>query len=256
MAATKTIGDCELYLGDCYELLSEISGADAVITDPPYGCTDNSWDRELDFSRFWAKAYASAKRNAAFCVFCMSRFAGRLWQSNQKDFRYDYVYKKPVLAGFLNAKKNPLRAHELVYVFYRKFPTYNPQMRQGKPYRKITSTYSTNYNKFNTILLNNPAGDRYPVSIIDVRHENTFYMKKEFERHPTQKSVAALSFLIKTYANPGDLVLDPFMGSGSTGVACVQTGRRFIGIELERKWFNVACARIEAAYRELESPAA
>ncbi|MDE5832029.1 MAG: site-specific DNA-methyltransferase [Desulfovibrio sp.] len=233
MAVSEIIGSCELYLGDCYDILPLVSGATAIVTDPPYNCTDNQWDQEIDLERFWSLAKAAAKKNAAFCVFCMTRFAGLLWKSNQKDFRYDYVYKKPVPSGFLNARKNPLRAHELVYIFYQRFPVYNPQMRLGRPYRKKARNDSTNYSKFTPLLLINTSGERYPLSIIEAKHESLFYKKTEFERHPTQKSVAALSFLVKTYSNAGDIILDPFMGSGSTGVACVQTGRRFIGIERE-----------------------
>ena len=247
-ARRTTIRDCQILQGDAYEILADISGADAVITDPPYGVTNNDWDRELDFARFWQLTKAATKSNAAFAIFCQMPFAGRLWQSNQKDFRYEYIYKKPTLTNFLNGKKNPLREHELIYIFYSNFPTYIPQMTKGEAYKKSLQYPSNNYGQYALHSSENKSGDRYPTTILDVKHENTFYMKSEFTRHPTQKSVATLSFLIKTYTRPGELVLDPFMGSGSTGVAAVRNGRKFIGIEQDPYWHEVACKRIEAEY--------
>ena len=253
MAISKLIDSCELYFGDCYEIVQEICNVDAIISDPPYGCTRNDWDHDIDLDKFWTLAKAAAKDGAATCLFCQMPFAGRLYQSNPKNFRYEYIYKKPVLTGFLNARKIPLRAHENIYVFYKKLPKYNPQMRQGKPYKKaFNGAYSSNYQKFRGHETVSYKGERFPTTILDVKHESVFYTTKpQYPRHPTQKSVAAVSFLVKTYTNPGDVVLDPFMGSGSTGVACVHTGRKFIGIELKKEWYDVACARIEAAYEKL-----
>lgn len=246
-----TIKNYTLYHGDCFEILPEISGADAMITDPPYGCTCNGWDYDIDLDAFWRLSKAACKKNAPFVIFCQMPFAARLYMSNPKMFRYEWIYKKPVVTGFLDARKKPLRAHELVYVFCEKMPEYRPQKKKCEPYIKKYKIDSTNYGRFypqKTICSN---GDRFPTSILEEKHENTFYtVKPEYPRHPTQKSVAALSYFVKTYTDAGDTVLDPFMGSGSTGVAAIRHGRKFIGIERDAKWFDVACKRIEAEYQK------
>lgn len=250
MPMTKTtIKNCTLYLGDSYEIMPEISGMHAMISDPPYGCTMNDWDQDIDLAHFWEVAKKAVISGGVFCLFCQMPFAARLYMSNPKMFRYEWIYKKPVASGFLDARKKPLRAHELVYVFCENIPPYHPQMKSGEPYHKNRPSRDTpNYGNFIRTEYDNRNGERFPTSILDVKHESTFYTSTEFTRHPTQKSVAALSCLVKTYTNPGDIVIDPFMGSGSTGVAAVRQGRKFIGIEREQKWFDVACRRIAAEY--------
>lgn len=248
----EIIEDCTLYRGNCFEALEEIRDADCVITDPPYALTDNEWDELIDLDLFWELIHKAAKINAAYCIFCQMPFAGELYASNKKNFKHDIVYVKPKLTGFLNAKKMPLREHESIYVFYRKMPTYNPQMGTGKPYVKKRSKESSNYRHAERKTEYYSEGWRYPTSILNVDHDLCFYTcgYKPFPQHPTQKSVAALSVLAKTYTNKGQIILDPFMGSGSTGVAAVKTGRKFIGIEQDEKWFEVACRRIEQAYSD------
>lgn len=235
--------------GDCLEAMEGMS-ADCLITDPPYGCTRNEWDHEIELARFWELAKRAVTPGGVFCLFCQMPFAARLYMSNPKMFRYEWVYVKPTLTGFLDARKKPLRAHELVHVFCDRQPPYNPQMGAGEPYRKSRNGNSTNYGKALRVL-SESNGERCPKSILDVRHENAFYtVSPEFRRHPTQKSVRALEYLIKTYTKPGDVVLDPFMGSGSTGVAAINTGRKFVGIEREREWCEVAARRLERARQD------
>ena len=245
------INNCVLYQGDCFEIMADISGTDLMITDPPYGCTNNDWDCAIDLPRFWELTHAATKEIAPYCLFCQMPFAARLYNSNPENFRYEWIYKKPVLTGFLDARKKPLRAHESIYIFCKARPPYNPQMSQGAPYKKtFNGNFGSNYGKFSRHGTFSHEGNRFPTTILDVKHESVFYTTQpQYPRHPTQKSVAAVSFLVKTYTNPGDVVLDPFMGSGSTGVAAVQNGRKFIGIEQDQKWFEVAIKRIEDAYQ-------
>ena len=162
-------------------------------------------------------------------------------------FRYEWIWQKPNAVGFLNANRMPLRSHENILVFYKKLPTYNPQKTKGKPYKaKIGNRTTTNYGTFNgDFHTENTTGDRYPVDIIK--------FSKEQGLHSTQKPVALLEYLIKTYTNEGDLVLDFTMGSGSTGVACLNTNRRFIGIELDENYFNIAKKRIENTEEEIKN---
>lgn len=157
-------------------------------------------------------------------------------------FRYEWIWEKPLAQGFLNANKMPLRATENISVFYKKLPTYNPQMTSGKPYNKgiRKANCTTNYGDFGETNAKNETGERYPVNVLKFSNGNH---KQIF--HPTQKPVALLEYLIKTYTNTGETVLDNCMGSGSTGVACVNTGRNFIGIELDEKYFEIAQERIK-----------
>lgn len=246
-----TIKNCTLYHGDCFEIMQDISEANCMITDPPYNCTQNDWDHEIDLDKFWSLSKSACKKNAAFVIFCQMPFAARLYMSNPKMFRYEWIYKKPVATGFLDVRKKPLKAHELVYVFCERLPEYAPQMKKGEPYTKKCKVGSVNYGRFYSQKTINSNGDRFPTTILDIKHENTFYtVNPLYTRHPTQKSVAALSYLVKTYTDVGDTVLDPFMGSGTTGVAAIKHGRKFIGIEQDQKWFDVACKRIEAEYQK------
>lgn len=162
-------------------------------------------------------------------------------------FRYEWIWNKPLPQGFLNAKRMPMRATENISVFYKKLPTYNPQMREGRPYDKgiRKANCTTNYGDFGETLGRNIDGSRYPVNVLSFsngNHKNIF--------HPTQKPVQLLEYLIKTYTNEGETVLDNCMGSGSTGVACLNTNRDFIGMELDEKYFKIAEQRIKTAEKE------
>lgn len=246
------IENCALYHGDAFGILPHISECDAVITDPPYGCTRNKWDQPLNLDKFWSALKASARAGAPICVFCQMPFAGELYVSNKENFRYDIVYTKPKITGFLDARKKPMKAHELIYIFCEKVPPYNPQMLGGfAPYKKRRYGNSSNWGKCFRFT-SASDGSRYPLSILDPLPEPAFYTAaaKPYPQHPTQKSLPALLWLVKTYTSPGELVLDPFMGSGTCGVACALTGRRFIGVEQDREYFETASRRIRDAYYE------
>ena len=180
------------------------------------------------------------KDNGVIVLFSQMPFTAELVHSNLKLFRYEWIWEKDNGTGFLNAKKMPLKKHENILVFYKKLPTYNPQMRTGfKPYKCKQGRHSTNYGLYEQGHITESNGERYPIDIIE--------FKKDTRLHPTQKPVALLEYLIKTYTNEGDVVLDNCMGSGSTGVACLNTNRNFIGIELDEKYFEIAKKRIENA---------
>lgn len=232
----------KLLQGDCLELMKNIvdKSVDMILCDLPYGTTQNKWDSVIDLKLLWEQYERVIKETGAIVLFSQMPFTAELAHSNLKLFRYEWIWKKTEATGFLNAKKMPLKSHENILVFYKNLPTYNPQMTEGKPYKyKKENISSSNYgNSAGTDLIEN-EGKRYPKSI--------FTFKKDKGYHPTQKPVALLEYLIKTYTNEGDIVLDNCMGSGSTGVACVNTGRDFIGIELDENYFNIAKNRIEQA---------
>lgn len=251
------IGDATLYRGDCFGIMPALSGVNAVITDPPYGCTSNAWDVAIDLGSFWSCVNAITKENAAFCIFSMQPFTVDLIASNRKNFRYELIYKKYQATRFLHANRMPLPIHENIEVFYRKLPTYNPQkVSSGKPRgdrlrHGDTRPISTNWDTKTRRIDFRDDGMRYPVSIVEPqKYGREFTCNKANMRHPTQKPVALMEWLVKTYTNPGDLVLDPFMGGGATGVACIKTGRRFIGIEKEERYFELACGRIDEARQQ------
>lgn len=182
------------------------------------------------------------KDNGAICLFGQGAFTANLIMSNISMYRYDLVWEKTKAGGFLNAKRMPLQAHENISIFYKKLPTYNPQMEQGKPYTKkaVTNGDGNNYGKFNRVgQVHRNNGERFPRSVIKISNDNHKSL------HPTQKPVALLEYLIKTYTHESETVLDNCMGSGSTGVACKNLNRKFIGIELDENYFNIAKERIE-----------
>ena len=242
----------KLECGDCFDLFQSIeSGSiDLLLTDPPYGITACDWDVKPDIPRFFQEAWRVLKPNGAAVIFGTVK-SGLDWiMASRKEFRYDLVWNKRNPAGFLDANRKPLRVHEMVFVFYRKLPVFNPQFRNGKPYKKIQNNPNLNHNygKYKTRSTSSPDGLRFPISIIE---QSTTH--RTFAEHSTQKPVELMEWLIKTYSNEGETVLDPFMGSGSTGVACIQTGRDFIGIEKEEKFFEIAKTRIEQTQEQNES---
>lgn len=226
--------------GDCLERLREIpdGSVDMVLADLPYGTTACKWDTVIPFEPLWAEINRVAKLNAAMCFFAQTPFDKTLGQSNIKELKYEWVWEKPSGTGFLNCKKAPLKSHENVLVFYRSLPTYNPQFEPGKPYKATAGRFSENYGAQKTTSIEN-AGFRYPKTVLRYAPQKGL--------HPTQKPVPLLEYLIRTYTNPGDLVLDPTCGSGSSGVAALNLGRGFVGIEREQKYVDIARARIEAA---------
>jgi DNA modification methylase len=227
-----------LMQGDCLERMKEIpdGSVDMVLTDPPYGTTACKWDSIIPLEPMWEQLKRVIKPNGAIVMTAAQPFTTTLIASNMKMFRYDLKWCKTQGTGFYNANRMPLRAHEDVLVFYGKLPTYNPQKTEGKPYRQRRGTASDVYqgkDLHETV----SDGGRHPLSW------RTFKRDKD-KVHPTQKPVALMEYLIKTYTNEGDTVLDFTMGSGSTGVAAKNLNRSFIGIELDPEYFDIAKQRI------------
>lgn len=211
---------------------------DMILCDLPYGTTKNKWDSVISLDKLWNCYGRVIKPNGAILLFSQMPFTADLVWSNKNDFRYEWIWEKSNATGFLNAKKMPLKKHENILVFYKKLPTYNPQMRLGfNPYKIKSGKQSENYGEQVQVeTVSN--GERYPVDVLQFNGVNM--MSREKKSHPTQKPVKLLENLIRTYTNSGETVLDNCMGSGSTGVACLHTGRNFIGIEVEQKYFDIA----------------
>ena len=237
-----------IYNEDCLEGMKRIpdGSVDMVLTDPPYGITDCDFDKPLPPPLLWEQLLRITKLNAAIVLFSQMPFGSDLIQSQRKLFRYEWIWRKNLGTGFLNAKKMPLKCHENILVFYRKLPTYNPQFTEGKPYRQTVTSKTANYGQggWNVGYESKSDGRRYPKDTLDFYSQ---IMAGGVTVQPTQKPVDLLEYLIKTYSNEGELILDATMGSGSTGVAAVNTGRRFIGFETEEKFFNIAEKRINEA---------
>lgn len=237
-----------LYLGDCLELMKNIEdkSVDLILCDLPYGRTHNRWDSVIPFEDLWSNYERIIKDNGAIVLFADGLFMAELMLSNKKIWRYNLVWDKVLTSGFLNANKQPLRQHEEIVVFYKKQPTYNPQKVKGsKNHSKgsVKVNNNNNYNKYDFIDNKDMLGDmKNPKSILTFSKSHPSVMV-----HPTEKPVALLEWLIKTYTNEGEIVLDNCMGSGSTGVACKNLNRQFIGIEKDEKYFNIAKERIENA---------
>lgn len=243
------MNNIELWQGDCLELMKNIedNSVDMVLCDLPYGTTRNKWDSIIPLDRLWQQYKRVIKDNGAIVLFSAEPFTSLLITSNIQWFRYDLIWSKTQGSDFLNANRKPLRSHENICVFYKKQPTYNPQKTDGKPYKaKSGETTSSNFGKFNgNHHTENKDGKRCPLSVLRFSGEHN-----RGKQHPTQKPTDLLEWLIKTYTNEGETVIDNSMGSGSCGVACVNTGRKFIGIELDQGYFDIAKERIEKSIRE------
>ena len=239
------MSDTELLCGDCFELMRGIpsESVDMILTDPPYGITRCKWDKVQPFEPMWEQYKRIIKPNGCIAIFAGEPFSSALVQSNLKMYRYELIWQKNAASDFLNANHKPLKIHDKIQIFYRTSPTYHPQKTKGEPYQRIERRARRKirdlYRAIDAIGRVNETGDRYPTTVIRFPIERGL--------HPTQKPVSLLAWLIRTYTDAGDTVLDSFMGSGSTGVACVQEGRRFIGIEREDKYFEVAKRRSEEA---------
>ena len=249
----------DLIRGDCLVEMAKMpdKSIDMVLCDLPYGTLNKSnpnakWDSLIPFDKLWAQYERVIKDNGAIVLFAQGMFTAQLMMSNPKLWRYNLVWYKVLTSGFLNAKRMPLRSHEDICVFYKELPTYNPQMQEGKPLHSKGSAYKdkelTNncYGSLGATDDNRKGStEKYPVSIIRFQKPHP-----SVSVHPTQKPVALLEYLINTYSNEGDTILDNTMGSGSTMVACVNTKRNGIGIELDDNYFEIAQERIKQAQRQ------
>lgn len=246
----------KLYNEDCLEAMKSISdkSVDMILCDLPYGVTaKNKWDTVIPYEPLWKEYNRVVKDNGAIVLFGQDKFTAVTMLSNKKNHRYNLIWKKVLPSGFLNANRMPLREHEDIMVFYKKLPTYNPQKFKGKPCHskgKVVGNMNdaqlknNNYGDFKCV---ETEGDmKFPTSILEFAKPHPSICI-----HPTQKPVELLEWLIKTYTNENEVVLDNCMGSGSTGVACVNTNRKFIGIEKENEYFEIAKNRIENTYKEL-----
>ena len=197
---------------------------DMVLSDLPYTTTKNSWDNLIPLDKLWKEYNRICKDNSCIALFSQPPFDKVLGSSNLNMFRYEWIWEKDNSTGFLNANKMPLKKTENILIFYKRLPTYNPQMPQGKPYRVKQGSGSSNWNYDETQggYITENTGFRYPVNILKFNRD-----KERF--HPTQKPVALLEYLIRTYTNENEVVFDGCMGSGSTGVACAKTNRKFVG---------------------------
>jgi site-specific DNA-methyltransferase (adenine-specific) len=232
----------QLYNDDCFNVFPSIEdgSVDMVLCDLPYGTTACSWDFVLPMDELWKQYNRICKENAAMVFTASQPFTSNLIYSNIKNFRYEWIWQKPQGTNPLTANIMPLKNHENILVFYRKTPTYNPQMEIGKPY----SSFSDENKKLGEVFgdrksqhRDNPDGTRFPKSVLNFKQEREGL-------HPTQKPVALMQYLIKTYSNEGDCILDNTMGSGTTGVAAMITNRKFIGVEKEEKYFLIAKERM------------
>ena len=232
----------KLYNGDCLEIMQSIpdKSIDAIITDPPYGTTACKWDSVIPFEPLWKQLNRIIKPNGAIVLFGSEPFSSALRMSNIKNYKYDWVWIKEQGTGFLNSKKQPLRNNEQISVFYKKQSIYNPQMRTGfKSYKIKKGGLTDNYRKDSIKeVITESNGERYPLNTLNFKRDTS-------KQHPTQKPIALMEYLIKTYTNELETVLDFTMGSGTTGVACCNTNRDFIGIELDKEYFKIAEQRIK-----------
>jgi len=231
----------KIYQGDCLELMKQIEdkSVDLILCDLPYGTTRNKWDSVIPLEELWEQYERIIKPNGAIVLTAVQIFASQLIMSRQNLFKYDLIWKKTIASGQLNVNKMPLRLHEHILVFYKKQPTYNQQMTKGTPYtinRKATYK-GEGYNKQTDSYKEN-TGFRHPTSVLE------FSNPRIKGGHPTQKPVALFEYLIKTYTNEGDLVLDNCAGSGTTGVACKNLNRNYILIEKEPEYIDIINKRL------------
>jgi site-specific DNA-methyltransferase (adenine-specific) len=240
----------DLRLGDCLEVMKDIPDAsvDAIITDPPYGTTACKWDSVVPFEPMWEQLNRVIKPNGAIVLFGSEPFSSALRMSNIKNYKYDWVWDKNKPTGMLNAKRQPLRRFENMIVFYRKQCTYNPQKTINPNGVEKRSLYA--YNRENEggettgkIKKGGVSSDYEADKLLPVNIQ--VFKKPNKPKHPTQKPVALMEYLIKTYTNEGETVLDFTMGSGTTGVAAKNLNRNFIGVEQDQKYFNIAEQRIK-----------
>ena len=229
--------------GDCLEEMKNIedNSVDMILADLPYGTTQCKWDTVIPFESLWIQYKRIIKDNGAIVLFGSEPFSSSLRISNIKNYRYDWKWDKVRGVGHLNAKKRPMMCIEDIMIFYKKPCTYNPQMREReKPRTSRNNATQQVYGKSQDNFIGETLEKKYPLNLITFNKSS----QKDMKLHPTQKPIALLEYLIKTYTKENETVLDNCMGSGSTGVACNNTNRRFIGIEKDLTYYNIACERI------------
>ncbi len=239
-----------LMKGDCLERMKEIpdGSVDMILTDPPYGTTQCKWDSVIPLEPMWAELKRIIKPNGAIVMTASQPFTTTLIASNMKMFKYCWVWEKTQPTGFQNAWKQPMRNVEDIVVFYRKMPNYQPQgIVKTQRVERNSMRKNSGFINWRSTCAN---GERFKSEYSNFPRQ-ILKFKKDKGLHPTQKPVALMEYLIKTYTNEGETVLDFTMGSGTTGVACVNTGRKFIGIEMDDHYFEVAKERIDSAQSRL-----
>jgi len=231
--------------GECIHEMSKIPNGtiDMILCDLPYGTTQCKWDTIIPFNDLWEQYIRIIKPNGAIVLTACQPFTSNLVMSKPNLFRYSLVWEKSKSTGYLNSKKMPMRSHEDILVFYKNLPTYNPQMTEGLPYDKGKANRPTDVyrEQKGEIHVKNDTGLRYPRSV-------QYFKTAESEGkvyHPTQKPISLMEWLIKTYTNENDIVLDNCIGSGTTAIAAIRTNRRYIGIELDVNFYNITNQRIE-----------
>ena len=232
----------KIYNEDCLEGMKRIpSGSvDMILCDLPYGTTQNKWDSVIPLTPLWQEYKRVIKDDGAIVLTAQQPFTTEVINSNMEHFRYEWIWSKPLGSGFLNANRMPLKAHENILIFYKKIPTYNPQFEYKEPYKMKKSAQSTNYGKYELLSTESSDGKRYPKDVLE--YTNAIQSGKF---HPTQKPVPLFEYLIKTYTNKNETVLDNCMGSGTTAIACMNTERNFIGFELDKTYYEKSLERIK-----------
>lgn len=245
MRAYYEQGGIKIYHGDYREVLPAINAKfDLLCADPPYATTNLVWDKPVDWKFFWREADRLCKPTAPSVLFSSGKFTIELINSNPKNYRYELIWEKPMPTGFLDAKRRPLRAHENILVFARKFKgsAYNPQMVVGRMHMRGNAGSRAAHYKTTRLTAASVSNEYYPRSIL--RFQNARGSKS---LHPTQKPLALVTWLLRTYSHRGDLVLDPFIGSGTTLEAAQALGRRAVGIELDERYCEIAANRLRKA---------
>lgn len=237
----------KIYNEDCLEGMKRIPdcSVDMILCDLPYGTTRNKWDSVLPFDKLWEQYERIIKDNGAIVLSAQTPFDKVLGASNLKLLRYEWIWEKTQGTGHLNANRMPLKNHENILVFYKNLPVYNPQFEAGIAYKTTSSVNSSNYGTQNESTVTINDGFRYPLSIQEFNYDTETF-------HPTQKPVALFEYLIKTYTNKGDTVLDNCIGSGTTAIACINTERNFIGFETNEEYYNKSLQRIKNNVTQLD----
>ena len=238
----------EIYKGDCLELMPKLvddKSIDMIFCDLPYGTTKCKWDSVIDLPKLWSEYERVIKDNGVILLFAQTPFDKVLGASNLKLLKYEWIWEKTQATGHLNAKKMPMKAHENILVFYKKLPTYNPQKTNGhKPINSYTKYIKTQnnteiYGEMKREISGGGETDRYPRSVITFASD-----KQKSKLHPTQKPLALIEYMIRTYTNEGDLILDNTCGSGTTGLGAKNLGRNFIMMEQDPEHYETACKRV------------